>query len=321
MSSKKRILFIVNPISGIGKQKRFEKILKNNIDYKIYEPVIWYTEYAGHTVVLAKKAIEENFDIIAAVGGDGTVNEVAEQLINQNVTLAIIPLGSGNGLARYLKIPLFADKAIQYLNHAQSTNIDTCSIDGKFFISIAGVGFDSLVAARFEQEPGRGFKTYFKVITEEYFKYQMQNYTIIADGVSYQREALFVALSNSDQFGYNIRIAPNADIKDGKMDICIVKKPPLALVPMVVAQVLAGMANKCKYVEIIHAKDVKIIGNTNQSINLDGEAVLANNILNANVNPSSLKVMLRNSNKMELLMDFIKDFQDDITSSFKKTFN
>ena len=158
MSQKRTILFIINPISGINKKSDLPALIKSHLDSKKFEPSIMYTEYAGH----GKKISAENhhkFNVIVAVGGDGTINEIASQLTNTNCSLAIIPSGSGNGLARDLHIPMNTKKAIKQLNTATFNKIDTCYLNDLPFFCTAGIGFDADVAHIFNNSPSRGLKT------------------------------------------------------------------------------------------------------------------------------------------------------------------
>ena len=230
----KNILFIVNPNSAKGNEERISRAIESRIDHNIFNVSVTYTQSADHAINLSKKAVAEGIDIIVAVGGDGTVNEVASQLIKTSNTLGIVPLGSGNGLARHLGIPRNIEKAIDLINKQQTSTIDTGSVNGNIFVSIAGVGFDALVAERFARGVRRGFLGYFQIIANEYFNYKPQTYKLTFDnGKVITERALFVAFANSNQFGYNTTIAPNAKLRDGLLDVCIVKKPQIYRIPLI----------------------------------------------------------------------------------------
>ena len=170
----KRILFIINPNSVKRNNSRVSKAIELGIDHAKFIVNKIYTESAGHAVQISKDAVEGKVDIIVAVGGDGTVNEVASQMINSNAVLGIVPLGSGNGLARHLGISRNIEKAIELINRQNTSVIDTGFINGKVFISIAGVGFDAYIAEKFANGNQRGFFGYFKLIANEYFNYKPQ---------------------------------------------------------------------------------------------------------------------------------------------------
>ncbi|OYT17085.1 MAG: diacylglycerol kinase [Bacteroidetes bacterium 4572_77] len=233
---KKKLLFIVNPISG-GKQKKdLPSLIHQYLDARLFQYEILYTDYEGHGAGLARKHKDE-FDILVAVGGDGTINEIAKELQASSTAMAIIPFGSGNGLSRFLKIPLKAKEAILALNSGDYTKIDTAMLNQHFFVSIAGVGFDSLIAAEFAKAPTRGFETYAKLSLQQYASYKEQEYYITINEETIKRKAVMISFANSDQFGYNTRIAPQANISDGLIEVCILRKPKLYQIPILMQQI------------------------------------------------------------------------------------
>ncbi len=267
-----KILFIVNPISGIGKQKQVEKLVEDSLDKQRFSATILYTEYAGHATKLAQDAAGI-YDVVTAVGGDGSINEIAKALVNTPTALAIIPCGSGNGLARALNIPMKPAHAVEHLNKAEFKAIDSFYVNDRFFISLAGCGYDSLVARLYDFYPGRGFKTYFKAVLSSYLKYKPLEYTIKTDDSTIRRKALLVTACNSSQFGYGFRIAPEAKMDDGLLDLVIMKKPEWWRVPFVLLSVALGRAHKSCCFEIMRTSHVEISGNESRYVNLDGETV------------------------------------------------
>lgn len=157
LPEKKKIVFIVNPISGMHRRVRLDEAIKKHIDKKKFDPVILETQYAGHAVALSREAVRQKTDVVVAVGGDGTINEVASQIIGSDTVLGIIPQGSGNGLARHLGIPRMIAGAMRLINRLHVTEIDTATVNDVPFVSIAGVGFDALVAKLFAKGERRGF--------------------------------------------------------------------------------------------------------------------------------------------------------------------
>ena len=290
MSEKLKILFIVNPISGIGKQNNFQHIVETSINNDRFDWQIAHTKYAGNAKEIAADAVKQGYNIVTAVGGDGSINEVAGALAGSRTALAVIPCGSGNGFARHLGLSLKPSKAIRLLKDATFRRIDTAFVNDKFFLSVAGVGFDSTVAEKFAHLPGRGMTTYLKAVLSEYFSYSPKTYEITADGKTFTRDALLITLCNSSQYGYGFRIAPNAELNDGKLNLCIIHKPILPEIPLVIAQIMAGKANHSHCVEIIECENVEIKNNDCGMINLDGETVETGTIFNAGINKSSLKI-------------------------------
>lgn len=291
--TKKKIVFIINPISGGKKKVDIPKAILAEIDYDKFDVDIRFTERIGHAQEISKQCVEDGFDIIVAVGGDGTINEVASEMIGSDCILGIIPRGSGNGLARHLGISRSVNKALGLINSAHTFKIDTASINGKTFISIAGVGFDAKVAELFANSKKRGFLSYFKIIAEKYATYRPKKYSITLDsGKTMTTKALFISIANSNQFGYNTTIAPNAKLNDGKLDICIVKKPFLVEIPLIINLLLLRAIHLSPHVEIIPASKIIIVQSKNRKVNIDGEAIELGKELNIKVNPLSLDIII-----------------------------
>lgn len=293
---KKRICFIINPISGGKKKINLDKLVNSIFDAEEFQVSINYTQSVGHAKLLSKEAVSNKTEIVVAVGGDGTINEVATELVQTKSVLGIVPLGSGNGLARHLKIPLNSNKALALIKNGQPKAIDTALINDKRFFSIAGVGFDALVAKEFAQNKARGFVTYFKLVVIKFFRYKSKKYKLrFADGSEKTFRAFFIAFANSNQFGYNTQIAPNASIVDGKLDICIVKKPPLIKMPNIAKLMLRKRIDKSSYVDVIQSESVVVKRKKNRVINLDGEAVKISKDFTVKVDPLSLKIIIPNN--------------------------
>jgi len=288
----KKILFIVNPISGLGKQKRIEKWIDEGLDKSKFNSSIVHTTHAGHATELSKKAVEEGVDIIVAVGGDGTVNEVGQTLIGSSTALGIIPTGSGNGLARHLKIPFNFKKAIEVINNGNVRKIDTATVNDKVFLSVAGIGYDAFVARKFSKAPKRGFVSYFRIVSSEYSTYKPKKYELEIDGKKITRRALAVTFANSSQFGNNTSIDPKAKIDDGFIDVCIVRRIPLLLVPFYVPFLFTKTFHKTHYIEIIKAKEVKIQRKKGKNIHFDGEPFKMGKKLEMKINPLSMNIIV-----------------------------
>ena len=229
MAERLRIWLIINPISGTRHGEDIGLLARNTLDSSRFNLTLRYTERKGHGAEIAREAVAAGVDIVAAVGGDGTINEVASQLVGSRTALAIIPHGSGNGLAYHLQIPINVKKALAVINDLRIEKMDVGYVNGKPFFSIAGIGFDAKVAYDFEADPHRGFFTYFKHILHNYFQYQSCDYHITYDGQVIDTKAFFITFANSSQWGYNVRIAPMASMHDGLLDVCMVKRPKLLL--------------------------------------------------------------------------------------------
>lgn len=289
---KRVILFIINPISGIGKQKNIEELIRDNIDASSYEYQVKFTKGPGHGTELAKEAVASGVDIVVAIGGDGTVNEIGQALVGSSTALGIIPTGSGNGLARHLKIPFQFKRAIEVINRCKIRKIDTATINDQVFLSIAGVGYDAFVAKKFADAPKRGFFTYFRIVSNEYSQYRPRKYILEVDGRIIKRRALSITFANSNQFGNNTSIDPNAKLDDGLIDVCVVRRVPLWLVPLYVPALFFKTFHKTQYMEIIRAKKAVVTRKKGKTIHLDGDPLQTGKVLEMKVNPLSLNIIV-----------------------------
>ena len=290
--NKKRIVFIINPISGLGKQKNVEKMIQDVLDKSLYDDEIRYTERAGHATEITKNAVAEGVDIVVAVGGDGTVNEIGQALVNTPVALGILPAGSGNGLARHLKISSNFKKAIQVINRGKVKKIDTATINDRVFLSIAGVGYDAYVARQFSKAPKRGFFSYFTIVSGEYLKYKSKKYVLTIDGKEITRRALLITFANSSQFGNNVSIDPHATLDDGLIDVCIVRRVPFLMVPFYVPMLFTKTFHKTHYIEIIKAREVTIHRKKGKSVHFDGDPAKMGKTLEMKIHPLSLNIIV-----------------------------
>jgi len=289
---KKNILFIINPISGGKNKKDFQSLSNKLLSKALFEPEYQFTQRAHHAYELAKEAVEKGVDIVVAVGGDGTINEVASALEGTQTVMGIIPFGSGNGLARSLNIPLKTENALTALNNLNVEVIDTAELAGWKFFNMGGIGFDAQISYKFANLPNRGFKGYIKTTFNEIANYKSKNYTIEVDGTTISREAFMISIANSSQYGNNAYISPTASLKDGLLDVCIVKPFPLYHFPMMVFHLFNKSSEKSKYVEIIKGKSVRIkTTDIPEVIHLDGEPRKVEGEIVAFIKPLSLKVL------------------------------
>lgn len=291
MSNMKKLLFIINPISGGRKKDGFEERARSQFAKTSAALSFVYTERPGHARELAGGAVSQGMDAVVAVGGDGTINEVASALYGTAVPLGIIPEGSGNGLALYLGIPLNERAALRRLSKFETTVIDTGLIDGLPFFNMAGIGFDAKVSDSFAHEKVRGPLGYLRTILTEIGKYQTRNYKLEIDGASYEREAFMISVANSPQYGNNAYIAPQASVSDGILDVCIIHKFPLYSLPVMLFHLFAKTADQSEYLEIIPGKEIFIEREDTGPVHVDGEPKELGKRLHITVRPSSLHVI------------------------------
>lgn len=289
MKNKQKILFIINPISGTGKQKIVERLIKKDLDQNKFVVTIKYTERAGHAISLSSKASKDQYDIVVAVGGDGSVNEVGQSLVDTDTLLGVIPTGSGNGLARHLKIPLNIKDAILSLNSNNYIRADVGKVNDKIFIGTAGVGFDAHIGRLFAKAKKRGFLTYVRLTVKEFFNYNPQDYEINIDGKIYKRNAFIVCFANSNQWGNNTYISPNSIINDGYLRVVVLKKMSLFLLPFFILKLFLKRIDSSIYYEEFKGKKI-IIKQQNELAHLDGDPFNIGKCLSVEVVPKSLKI-------------------------------
>ncbi|WP_183575361.1 diacylglycerol/lipid kinase family protein [Mucilaginibacter sp. X5P1] len=287
---KRKALFIINPVSGGKKKDGVPDMIDKNLDKSVFEYSIVYSDGVAHAHVIAKEAIASH-DLIVAVGGDGTVNEIASALVGSNTVFGIIPFGSGNGLSRFLGIPMDTEKAIQNLNVWHVEAIDAATANGEWFFNMAGMGFDAHISEVFSHQKTRGFSTYIKSSFREINNYKAHTYHIDIDGVVYEREAFMLSFANSSQYGNNAHVSPHASVQDGLLDVCIIKPFPLWRFVGMGIRMFTKTADRSKYVEIIRGKHIIIKRNEPGPFHLDGEPRIAPAIVDINIVPSSLRII------------------------------
>ena len=290
--NKKKILFILNPIAGKKHKENLSASIKEHLDHNRFDEEIVVTEYAGHAVALAQEAVTQRYDIIAVAGGDGSINEVGTCLIGTDIALAVLPHGSGNGLSRCLRIPLSPAKAIDRINRKAVCQIDTVTVNSIPFISIAGTGYDAQVADDYAKDQHRGFDTYFRYIIKNYFTLGEKDYTIILPDQTIHTKAFFISFANSNQMGYDVPISPHASLLDGKVDLCIVRKPNALELPVMSGFFLSKSMDKAPKVDILQTESATIIRNDADVVNIDGESRVMEKELHIQVNPLSLNVIV-----------------------------
>lgn len=291
ISPVKKILFIINPISGIGKQKVIEKLIDTEFDRSLFDIIINYTERSKHAIEISKNNAK-NYDIIVAVGGDGSVNEIARGLLNSNTLLAIVPAGSGNGLARHLKIPLNLTKALKLIINGRKKKIDAIKVNDEYSFCTTGVGFDAFVSWKFSESKKRGFWTYTKISLKSLLNYQPAEYKVIADGKEEVfSDTIIATFANANQYGNNFIISPNSKINDGYIRLIVIKKFPFIYYPVFAYYLLTKKLNNFSYCTEIKAKEFTIF-NLSNKIHIDGEPIEMNHKISLTVLPKSLNVIV-----------------------------
>ena len=286
----RKIVFIINPKSGT-KSKNYvpelvEKYLLNTVESLRFV----YTEYAGHASIIAREYVALKYDVVVAVGGDGTVNEVAKGLIGSTTILGILPFGSGNGLARNLGVPMGIEKAILFLKEAKSLTIDTGFLNDHLFLCTTGFGFDADVAHEFSKQKRRGFFTYSKVAMQRFFSYKPKEWAIEIENELISFKAFIFTIANANQFGNDVFIAPQANLSDGLLDLCVLRNVSFSGIPLVIKDFFTKNIHNNRFYterqfEFLSIKNTKEI-----KAHVDGEPIIVEGDINVRILKSSIQV-------------------------------
>ena len=303
----KNIAFIINPVSGTLNKRRIPKLIDKLLDRQQWMPDIVFTEYKGHAIELARHYAALGFNAVVAVGGDGTVNEVASGLRGTNTALGVIPIGSGNGFARHLGTPLRVTNAIEALNHMTPVRCDYgLANDHPFFVT-CGTGFDASISEEFQKAGARGLRTYVQQIVKHIFSYQPEHYTLqysptkvvsnsspkvgeVArsdggvwttagafspqDGLStLEGDAFLITFANCNQWGNAAVIAPKASIQDGLLDVVVCSPFPLILAPGLALSLFTKTIDQGLYVSSLKTRQLTLHRDAPAPFHLDGDPI------------------------------------------------
>jgi diacylglycerol kinase (ATP) len=285
-----KVLFIINKFSGSGAGPELERMIISACKNRNREVVIEYTKAKGHAIDLAHQAVlQEQFRIVVAVGGDGTVNEVANGLLNSDVPMGILPKGSGNGLARHFGIPMNVLRSLDSLFNSQVIAMDTFRLNGKLSLNVSGIGFDGHVANLFGASGRRGLRGYTKVTLNEFVSFKEFKARITSGDQRYKRKTFIIAIANSSQYGNNARIAPAASVCDGILHICFLKKVPAYRLDFIYS-FFAGKIENTTFCEIVETQKMTIEIDKPVAFHIDGEPSGLSDRFEIEILPGSLKM-------------------------------
>jgi diacylglycerol kinase (ATP) len=287
---KKKIRFIINPISGVGRQKLAEKAIARYFDFSSFESDVVYTDRAGHSRDLVSDAVREKINVVVAVGGDGSINEIGGALLHSDTILAVLPCGSGNGFAGHLGIPKNLKRAIKVINRFNVSRIDTISVNDQTIVNIGGIGFDALVSYDFSKGSRRGARGYIKAIAKQLFSYKVRECILEVNGEERHISPLLIAIANASQYGNGAYVNPTGKIDDGYFELCILHKFPKISFIFLLILLFVKKIHLSKYMEVIKTKECKII-QKDILFHCDGEWMKMGNELNVRINPLSLQVV------------------------------
>jgi diacylglycerol kinase (ATP) len=295
----RKIIYLINPISGTQKKDQLSQLIARktralNIDFEILT-----SNADGIYTNLQKKIQKETVTDVVICGGDGTINAVINALQGIDVNIGIIPMGSGNGLAFAAKIPKQPSAALEIIFKNKSSHTDAFYINDKFSCMLCGIGFDALVAQEFAKQKTRGLQTYVRISTQQFFKAKPYQFEIKLKDQIVKTEAYFISIANSNQFGNNFKIAPNASMSDGLLDIVVVKKMSKLNLPFAVLFQVSGN-NKPEFhmdygdkKNILYLQTDKIsIRNPDQApLHIDGDPAETSTAFKVRIVPNCFKLL------------------------------
>jgi YegS/Rv2252/BmrU family lipid kinase len=293
MNENKKVLFIINKHSGTGYKNSVEGKIITHCQKYFIEPTLEFTKGRNHATELARQgAASKKFEIIFAVGGDGTLNEVAQGLIDTNQVMGILPKGSGNGLARHLGISMDFEKSLSQITSPVVIDMDTFLVNGKLSINVSGIGFDGHIANLFGKSGRRGLLEYSRLVVKEFLSFNEFNGSVTIDDKTVVKSMFVVAFANSSQFGNNARISPQASVCDGILDVCFVKKVPIAKTVGFIQKMFSGNLDNSTFTEIIKAKKINLSFNRPIPYHIDGEGMPPQQEFEIKIKSGSLRMIV-----------------------------
>ena len=292
INKKVTVTFIVNPISGTRSKEVIVELIGEMIDANRFDCRIVRTEYAGHASVIASQCVSEGCDICVAVGGDGTVNEVARSLVRSQTALGIIPCGSGNGLARHLRIPMEPKEALAIINEGQTDFYDYGIINSQPFFCTCGMGFDAFVSEKFAEAGKRGLTTYIEQVLKESLKYKPDTYTVEDETGTHKYKAFLIACANAAQYGNNAYIAPRASMQDGLLDVIVMEPFTVFEAPQMAIDLFAKTLGNNHRIKTFQARRVHIHREREGAIHYDGDPMQMGRDIDVTIEPMGLKAVI-----------------------------
>ncbi len=295
----KSVLFIINPHSGRNRNKNIETVAEELLPKDSFSVDFMYTRYAGHALELSRIGVEKKYDVIVAVGGDGTIHEVAQSVIHSESAMAIIPMGSGNGFARFFGIPSNVRRAIKIIASGKEERIDTVLCNNEYFVNVAGFGFDAEIGHMFDKNCSeeRGGLNYVKIVLEEYRNYPLQTCRFKINGEEVEKSFFMATVANSNQWGLNAKVAPEADITDGKFELVLVKEMPVFDVIPATIRLFINQFNNSRHVETLHLEEFTIENTKPRLLHFDGEPRMIANDITFTIQKKSLRCIVPNKKR------------------------
>jgi YegS/Rv2252/BmrU family lipid kinase len=292
MNKKTRIVFIINPKSGTRNKEGLPEQIDAALDHERIDHEVVFTQYRGHAAELTRQYAEEHADVVVAVGGDGTVNEVARSLVHTETALGILPSGSGNGLARHLCIPMETDKALAIINNCQIEAFDYGVINDMPFFCTCGMGFDAFISLKFAEAGKRGPITYVENVLKEGLKYKPETYEVEDESGAKRYKAFLIACANASQYGNNAYIAPEASMQDGLLDVIIMEPFNIIEAAKVGFDLFAKTLKSNKHIKTFQARSIHISRNEPGAVHFDGDPTKMGTDIDVRIEPLGLKAII-----------------------------
>ncbi|MBQ8701180.1 MAG: diacylglycerol kinase family lipid kinase [Prevotella sp.] len=313
----KKVVFIMNPISGTARKAAIPGLIEKTLDKEVYEYEIIETQYAGHASIIAEEAKNKGIDIVVAVGGDGTVNEVARAIINSQTALGIIPCGSGNGLARHLMLPLNVKKSIEVINYGEIHNLDYGVINSHPFFCTCGMGFDAFISMKFSEAGKRGPVTYVENVLKEGLNYKPETYEIIDEEGTRHYKAFLISCANASQYGNNAYIAPQASMSDGLLDVIIMEPFDILEAPQVAIEMMNKTLDKNQKIKTFRTKHITIHRQNQGYIHYDGDPIMTDADVDIKLVSKGIRIVVnpdadKRKRKPNIVQNAFSEFFNDL---------
>jgi len=316
---KKNVVFVINPISGTSDKTILPKLIEEHLDKDKFVYEIMYTQCAGEASDIASKAKDDGKDMVVAVGGDGTVNEVARALVHSDTALGILPCGSGNGLARHLLLPMNIKKSIEILNACEIHELDFGVINQHPFFCTCGMGFDAYVSMKFAESGKRGPITYAENVLREGLKYKPETYVIDDENGRNIYKAFLISCANASQYGNNAYIAPQASMSDGLMDVIIMQPLDAIEAPQITIEMFNKTLNKNTKIKTFQSRKLHIHRSKPGLIHYDGDPVMAEQDVDVELHPKGIKIVVnpfadKSTRKPNAIQNAVSDLFNDLNN-------
>ena len=309
----------MNPISGSANKAEIPELIAKTLDLESFDYELVLTEHPGHATEIARQEKDNGTDIVVAIGGDGTVNEVGRALVHSQTALGIIPCGSGNGLARHLLLPLNTKKAIEIINACEIHDLDYGIINGHPFFCTCGMGFDAFISLKFAEAGKRGPITYVENVLKEGLKYQPETYEVSDETGARKYKAFLIACANASQYGNNAYIAPGATMKDGEMDVVIMEPFDVLDAPQIAADLFMKTFGNNSKIKTFRAKQIHIHRKEAGAIHFDGDPMMTDADIDVHIEPGGIKIVtnpeaIEDASQPNFLLNAFSDFFNNINN-------